>query len=286
MSHYYLTPTSKCNQNCLFCLVKGEFKINLSFEDAVSRLKKAHGQGATLLSLDGGEPTLLPYFKELIKQSISLGFKKIAIKTNGLGFSNYQYAKKVIEGNQNIIKIYLSLHGADKNIHDKLVQKNGSFDIALKAIKNIIKLKCDLISNIVICSLNFLYLKEYIDLLKQLGVKETIFLFIASRGNALKNPFIIPEIEMTVPFIKEAIDYANAKDVEVALTFFPFCLFDNYYINYAVESHMPDDIKDFDGLFGEKYKSEKCQKCRYYAKCPGVWKEYYQLKSFKFKPIR
>lgn len=286
MDHHHLTPTSKCNQNCLFCLVKKDPKINLSFEDAVSRLKKAHDQGATLLSLDGGEPTILPYFKELIKQSISLGFKNIAIKTNGFGFSNYQYAKTVIEGNQNIIKIYLSLHGADKNIHDKLVQKNGSFDTALKAIKNIIKLKCDFTSNIVICSLNFLYLKEYIDLLKQFGVKKTIFLFIASRGSALKNPFLIPKIEITVPFIKEAIDYANAKDVEVALTFFPFCLLDSYYLNYAVESHIPGEIKNFDELSEERYKSKKCQKCRYYPKCPGVWKEYYQLKSFKFKPIR
>jgi len=286
MSHYRLTPTSKCNQNCLFCLVKKDPKINLSFEKAVSRLKKAHDQGAALLSLDGGEPTLLSYFKELIKQSISLGFKKIAIKTNGLGFSNYQYAKTIIEGNQNIIKIYLSLHGADKNIHDKLVQKNGSFDTAIKAAKNIIKLKCDFTSNIVICSLNFLYLKEYVDLLKRLGVKKTIFLFIASRGSALKNPFLIPEIETTVSYIKEAIDYANSKNVEVALTFFPFCLLDDYYINFAVESHILGKIKNFDELSEERYKSKNCQKCRYYTKCPGVWKKYYQLRGFKFKPIK
>ncbi|MBU1323513.1 radical SAM protein [Patescibacteria group bacterium] len=266
-------------------MVKEEPKINLSFDDAVSRLKKAHGQGAVLLSLDGGEPTILPYFKELIKKSIYLGFKSIAIKTNGLGFSNYQYAKNIIEGNQNIIKIYLSLHGADKSIHDKLAQKNNSFSTALKAIKNIVKFKCDFTSNIVICSLNFLYLKEYIDLLKKLEVKKTIFLFIASRGNALKNSFLIPEIETTVPFIKEAIDYANSKDINVALTFFPFCLLDNYYINYAVEFHIPGEIKNFDELSEERYKSKNCQKCRYYAKCPGVWKEYYQLRGFQFKPI-
>jgi len=215
-----------------------------------------------------------------------LGFKKIAIKTNGLGFSNYQYAKTIIEGNQNIIKIYLSLHGADKNIHDKLVQKNGSFDTAIKAAKNIIKLKCDFTSNIVICSLNFLYLKEYVDLLKRLGVKKTIFLFIASRGSALKNPFLIPEIETTVSYIKEAIDYANSKNVEVALTFFPFCLLDDYYINFAVESHILGKIKNFDELSEERYKSKNCQKCRYYTKCPGVWKKYYQLRGFKFKPIK
>ena len=286
MNHYHLTLTTKCNQDCLFCLVKGGPEINLSYKDVVSQLKKARSQGADTLSIDGGEPTTLPYFKKLIKQSISLGFKKIAIKTNGWGFSDYKFAKTIIEGNENIIKIYLSLHGSNKLIHDKLAQTNGSFSIALKAIKNIIKLQGDFTSNIVICSLNFLYLKEYIDLLKKTGIKKTIFLFIASRGNTLKNPFLIPNIKDTIPFIKEAIDYANTKGIEVALTFFPFCLFDSYYINYAVEFHIPTNINKFDELYKERYKSVKCKKCKYYSKCPGVWKEYYKLKGFRFKPIK
>ena len=286
MHHYHLIPTTNCDQHCLFCLVKGDPEINLSYEDTVLKLKKARKQGAAFLSIDGGEPTLLPYFGKLIKQSIALGFKKIAIKTNGLGFSDYKFAKTIIEGNENVIKIYLSLHGSNRLIHDKLAQTNGSFSIALKAIKNIIKLQGDFTSNIVICSLNFLYLKEYIDLLTKTGIKKTIFLFIASRGNALQNPFLIPKIEDTIPFIKEAIDYANTKGIEVALTFFPFCLFDNYYINYAVEFHIPNNIDEFDELAAEHYKSPRCKKCKYYSQCPGVWKEYYKLKGFQFKPIK
>ena len=286
MHHYHLIPTTNCDQHCLFCLVKGDPEINLSYEDTVLKLKKARKQGAAFLSIDGGEPTLLPYFGKLIKQSIALGFKKIAIKTNGLGFSDYKFAKTIIEGNENVIKIYLSLHGSNRLIHDKLAQTNGSFSIALKAIKNIIKLQGDFTSNIVICSLNFLYLKEYIDLLTKTGIKKTIFLFIASRGNALQNPFLIPKIEDTIPFIKEAIDYANTKEIEVALTFIPFCLLDNYYINYAVEFHIPNNIYEFDELAAEHYKSPICKKCKYYSQCPGVWKKYYKLKGFNFKPIR
>jgi len=215
-----------------------------------------------------------------------LGFKKIAIKTNGRGFSDYKFAKTILEGNENIIKIDLSLHGPNKIIHDKLTQANGSFNTTLKAINNIIKSQGDLTSNIVICSLNFLYLKEYIDLLKKTEIKKTTFLFIALRGNALNNPLLIPNIEDTILFVKEAIDYANSKDINVALTFFPFCLLDSYYINYAVEFHIRNDINEFDELANERYKSPRCKRCKYYSKCPGVWKEYYKLKGFKFKPIK
>ena len=286
MNYYHLTPATKCNQDCLFCLIKGGPEINLSYKDVVSRLKKARNQGAAFLSIDGGEPTLLPYFGKLIKQSIALGFKKIAIKTNGRGFSDYKFAKTIIEDNENIIKIYLSLHGPNRIIHDKLTQTKGSFDTAIKAAKNIIKLQGDLTSNIVICTLNFLYLKEYIDLLKKTEIKKTTFLFIALRGNALNNPLLIPNIEDTILFVKEAIDYANSKDINVALTFFPFCLLDSYYINYAVEFHIRNDINEFDELANERYKSPRCKRCKYYSKCPGVWKEYYKLKGFKFKPIK
>jgi len=286
MNYYHLTPATKCNQDCLFCLIKGGPEINLSYKDVVSRLKKARNQGAAFLSIDGGEPTSLPYFGKLIKKSIALGFKKIAIKTNGRGFSDYKFAKTILEGNENIIKIDLSLHGPNKIIHDKLTQANGSFNTTLKAINNIIILQGDLTSNIVICSLNFLYLKEYIDLLKKTEIKKTTFLFIALRGNALNNPLLIPNIEDTILFVKEAIDYANSKDINVALTFFPFCLLDSYYINYAVEFHIRNDINEFDELANERYKSPRCKRCKYYSKCPGVWKEYYKLKGFKFKPIK
>jgi len=286
MNYYHLTPATKCNQDCLFCLIKGGPEINLSYKDVVSRLKKARNQGAAFLSIDGGEPTSLPYFGKLIKKSIALGFKKIAIKTNGRGFSDYKFAKTILEGNENIIKIDLSLHGPNKIIHDKLTQANGSFNTTLKAINNIIKSQGDLTSNIVICSLNFLYLKEYIDLIKKTEIKKTTFLFIALRGNALNNPFLIPKIEDTIPLVKEAIDYANSKDINVALTFFPFCLLDSYYINYAVEFHIRNDINEFDELANERYKSPRCKRCKYYSKCPGVWKEYYKLKGFKFKPIK
>jgi MoaA/NifB/PqqE/SkfB family radical SAM enzyme len=286
MNHYHLTLITKRNQDCLFCLVKGEPEINLSFKDAISKLKKARQQGAIFLSIDGGEPTLLPYFKKLIKQSISLGFKKVVIKTNGWGFSNYDFAKAVLLNNQHIIRINLSLHGPNAEIHDYLAQTSGSFKIAIKAARNITKLQGDLVANIVICSQNYKFLLPYINLIEKLKIKEVILLFIASRGNALKNTFLIPKIENTIPFVRQAISYADSKGIYLALTFFPFCLLDNYSLSHAVEFHISSSIELFDELAKERYKSKKCQSCKYYDKCPGVWKEYYKLKGFQFKPIK
>ena len=285
MKHYHLSITSKCDQNCIFCLVKDDPKVIMSYKKALSLLKNARQKGATLLSIDGGEPTILPYFKSLIKYSIKIGFKKIAIKTNGLGFYDYKFTKDIIEGNQNIIKIYISLHAGNKIVHDKLAQKTDSYNITCKAIKNIIRLNGDITANIVICSQNYLYLKEYIGLLKNLKIKQTIYLLTAARGNALKHPYIIPKIESVVPFVEESIDLADSLNIFVALTFFPFCALNKYYINNTVESKMTDNIKKFDGHYKEKYKSAKCKICKYYSNCPGVWKEYLKTNRFNFNPI-
>ena len=286
MEHYIFTPTTECNQDCLFCLVKRDARAQCSYKDTVTLLRKLHKQGIIKLSIDGGEPTLLSYFNKLIRQSIALGFKTIAIKTNGLGFSNYKFAQNILEGNETIIYIYVFLHGPNKISHDKLTQTRGSFDTAIKAAKNIIELQGNIIANIVINNLNFLYLKEYIDLLKKINIRETLFLFILPKGNALKNNFLIPNIKNIIPFIKEAIDYANSKNIHVGLTFFPFCLLGDYYIDFAVETHIPTSISNFDKSSGEIYKSNKCRDCKYFSKCPGIRREYFKLNGFHFKPIK
>jgi len=287
INHYHLTLGYRCNQNCLFCLLKKEENPNLSYRSALLRVKKARKEGANNLTIDGGEPTIFSYFPRLVRESIDLGFKKVVIKTNGLGFSDYKFAKDIIRGNENIVELYFSLHAHHKIIHDKLVNKKGSFETTVRAIKNIIRLQGKCLTNIVICNSNFQYLKEYIDLLKRLKIQKTNFIFIASQGNALKNSFLIPKIENTIPFITKAIDYANTKNITVNLTFFPFCLLGDYYMNYAVEFHMPDSINKFDEDYRKKYKAKECKKCKYFNKCPEVWREYYKIYGFiKAKPIK
>ena len=287
MDYYHLTLTSKCNHNCLFCLVKGVIKVNLSSKEAFKKLEKAHRQGAKYLSIDGGEPTILPYFKKLVNKAVNLGFKIIAVKTNGTGFSDYNFAREVIKGNEDIIRVYLSLHSSDKKIHDRLTKTEGSFDVAVRAINNITKLNGKLVINLVVCSLNYKHLKGFVEFLAEYKIQETILLFIVPQGNALKNKWLIPKIENTIPYVKKAIDLGNKLGIKVRLTFFPFCLLGKNYMQYAVEYNIPGDIRKFDSLFLKtRYQSPECKKCVFFTKCPGIFKEYYKIRGFHFKPIK
>ncbi|MCX6737240.1 MAG: radical SAM protein [Candidatus Parcubacteria bacterium] len=285
MNHYHLNLGNACNQNCIFCLVNGGKGNSLSFNRAILKLQKARENGAIYLSIDGGEPTIIPYFSKLVERSFLLGFKKMAIKTNGKGFSQYPFAKTILAKHKNDITIYLSLHGPSAEIHNKLTQTKKGFEIVLKAIKNITKLKGKVICNIVICTPNILYLKEYIALLKKMQIKEVIFLFIIPQGRALKNKFLIPKIEDTIPLVEDAIQYAKSLKITISLTFYPFCVLGKYKKD-AVEYHISTDLKHFDRLYKNKYSSQLCRNCLYAKNCPKIWKEYLKIYPFVFNPVR
>ena len=283
MNYYHLNLGNTCNQKCGFCLVNGGKGYMLSFKEAREKLQRARRQEAVFLGIDGGEPTIAPYFPELIEESFLLGFKKIAIKTNGTGFSHYHLARKSLARQKENITIYLSLHGPSAEIHDKLVSERGGFGRALKAIQNLNKLGVRVICNLVVCSSNFLYLKEYIGLLNRLHIQETIFLFIIPKGRALKHSYLIPRIVDTLPFIKQAIDYANNLGIKVSLTFYPFCILGKYK-NKTVEYHIKTDLNSFDQLYRDKYFARECQDCLYAKNCPRVWKKYIKFYPFVFAP--
>ena len=285
MKHYRLIFTSDCTQDCVFCLAKDDPRVRLSFPEVVALLKQQRARGAELLSIDGGEPTNVPYFPSLITKCLALGFKKIAVKTNGYGFADKRFSREVLEGRQDVIKLYLSLHGHNKNLHDRLSRVKGSFAVAMRAIRNVVNLDASIVTNIVVCSENFRFLKQYIDVLVQARVSKTIFLFIVPEGNALRNSSLIPALPEVIPYVQDAVDYANIKGVYPALTFFPFCALDPYYISYAAEAYMPDRFKDPEAFSARRHRPPQCLRCACYRLCPGVWEAYYTLHSFCFKPF-
>ncbi|MEM5781762.1 MAG: radical SAM protein [Candidatus Aenigmatarchaeota archaeon] len=282
----HLTLTKQCNQNCIFCLITEDKIKELKFNDVIKKIKKYKTSNNIFVSIDGGEPTIKPYFISFMKYLSKLKIQSIHLKTNGLRFQDRKFTEQVLKENKNRLKIYLSLEGPSSDIHDALTQTKGSFNGAIKSIKNIKNLGGEIITNIVINSLNYKYLKEYIDLLKKMDIKETIFLFIIPRGRAWAHRDLIPSLEKVRPYIEEAIHYADTQQIFISLTFFPFCLFSkSYYYTHAVEFNINKTISQWDKLNKERYVSPLCRKCIFVDKCPKVWHNYQKLYPFNFKPI-
>ncbi|MDI6826339.1 MAG: radical SAM protein [Candidatus Aenigmarchaeota archaeon] len=130
-----LSPTLRCNLDCLFCWRQEKNNINseeLSFEKYKEILKEAseiHVKEVRVIG--GGEPLLRKDTFAIMKEIKSKGMFGY-ICTNGTLF-NERMIKELVRIGFDHVKI--SLHGSNAEIHDSLVNVKGSFG---KSLKNII----------------------------------------------------------------------------------------------------------------------------------------------------
>lgn len=130
-----LSPTLKCNLNCLFCWRQENNNIDseeLTFEKYKKILKEASGMNVKEVRvIGGGEPLFRKDTFDVMKGIKSRGMFGY-ICTNGNLF-NETMIKELVQIGFDHVKI--SLHGSKAEIHDFLVNVKGAFE---KSLKNII----------------------------------------------------------------------------------------------------------------------------------------------------
>ncbi len=80
------TITERCNYNCLHCFHAADNNIQreeFSREEALRFLEEAEACGASAIRLTGGEPTLYPYFREIVEEIRNRGMRLKTLITNG-----------------------------------------------------------------------------------------------------------------------------------------------------------------------------------------------------------
>lgn len=249
----------------------------MDFNRVKELLESIKNENYTDVILTGGEITLRKDILNIIELAKNIGLSKLHIQTNGRRFSDLEFAEKIVRGNENFIDIFLSIHGHTADIHEGVTNTKGSFDETSKGIDNLVSLGAPIRTNTVISKYNYLFLDEIADFLLVKQVINLQFSFIHPIGEALKNPEAIPNIEDTIPFLKKALT-RNTGNTKILVEAIPFCLLEEDYI-YATENFLnkKEDLS--------KNKGEDCDKCVHYATCPGIWKRYFSLKGFDFKPI-
>jgi len=126
-----LTP--KCNLHCPYCRGLNQKELPLPYVQYVLQLWIDNG--LQNIRFSGGEPTLYPYLKSLIKGCKEVGIKRIAISTNGTQTLNYY--KALVDLGVNDFSI--SLDGGCCSTANKMMgiqkDKNKYFDRISKNIQ-------------------------------------------------------------------------------------------------------------------------------------------------------
>jgi Radical SAM superfamily len=135
----YLNITYQCQLRCLFCAANipiRQSRRSMRFRETIKAISECNK--GDYLVLSGGEPTLTPGFVALVNYANSRELK-IILQTNGLRFSDLDFAEQVVDAG--ITEIGIPIYSNKPHIHDSLTGVQGSFETSIKAIKNILSIR-------------------------------------------------------------------------------------------------------------------------------------------------
>ena len=124
-----LEPLYTCNLACIGCTPErhsGDLKDRLSLEACLEAVDQA---GAPVVSICGGEPTVYPELRELVRGTVARG-KHVFLCTNGLLLDRFYNAC----GPHRRLSVNVHLDGM-RDTHDMVCARDGVFDRAIEMIK-------------------------------------------------------------------------------------------------------------------------------------------------------
>ncbi len=243
----WLTTNRTCNNNCTWCYAKNS-KIKNSMD--ISLLKKYIDSlienGVEKFILIGGEPTIYESLFDVLEY-IKLKKTQVSMATNERKFSNYDFAKKIVQLGINSFDI--SLKGTSEEEYLELTGCSGLYE-AIKGINNLEKLGAKVCVSYVMCENN----KEKFIRLKNLLLENNI-------NNIL--------LELYKPSIEN--DYNDGPSInelaDICLT--AYKIFKNSSINYKFEMSIPLCVLD-KSLLEELEKNNKIKTCCHITTGRGI----------------
>jgi len=207
MSHAYLLfeLTRRCHNNCVFCYnvwkEDGDYpRDELTVDEAKLVLDRVFDETeCRFIGLTGGEPLMKKGVFEIASHITSRG-KGTVLISNGKLLTRETVHRCLDSG---IEYFEVSLHSHDREIHDRLAGRGGSFDEAIDAILHVIELGGHVNTVFVATRDNIGAFKEFVELNALLRAEWILFNRVACGGRGIDNwEQLVPDPAQ----IQEAID--------------------------------------------------------------------------------
>lgn len=261
-----------CNNNCIMCF---EPEKNITSSKEILNLidQNLNGKEKQVV-LSGKEITMRKDFFDILK----LIRKKnkdceIFLPTNGRMFSYKKYTKKFIDQNLGNVMITISILGSNSKTHDSITQVKGSFNQAVKGIKNLLKHNQDVHINVTLMKQNYQEIPEIVEKFIEMGVITLQFALIEPHGKAKENfKEYLPRLNDLSQYLDQGLSQGKNK---VIIKNIPVCQFYEYkdQISAPTQNHL-------------KQKGKNCHQCKHDQECFGIWSDYIKLYGDKeLEPI-
>lgn len=287
MKNLSIHLTDTCNNSCRFCVVDSHEGTAEKVDQKIVRkfLKVNANKGYDSVNIHGGEPTLLPDMFQVLETIQEFGYPFVSLQTNGRLLKDMDFARSLVD--RGVELFVISLHGKDAAMHDFFTQVEGSFDEALRGIKNVKKLGKKVRTNTVLCKQSYQTLSDIVQLSLSLGTDHINISNIHTTGRAYRHfDELVPRVTTIVPTVQKVIDEVVAAGKVVTVEGFPPCSlgpYRKYMVNW--------DNNEFKVLFRrmvlnnyEKFMEtstrkhgKMCETCTWNQRCGGIYKEYLQI---------
>ncbi len=273
-----LNLTYRCNNHCAFCAVGNRPRLDGDPARQLAALERARREGATLLDLDGGEPTLHPGLFDVIDRARALGYQRIAVTTNGRRCAYPPYARRLAVSG--LSTVLVSLHGPDAATHGALVGVEEAFSQTTEGIRQLLAAAppgVEVGVNATVVRGNVERLGELAALVQALGARRLNLQFLTPFGRATRDQ--APDATVAAAQVRAVVE-RWAGSLQVGIVNLPLCQLPGHEALVAPDlgkrqRHMvfvnDEEVNLAAYLAERRVRRPECAPCPFAACCAGFY---------------
>jgi len=280
---------TRCNLNCVYCMIGHEDRFLRPVHDIIADLKFARERSIEKVSFTGGEPTLHPDLLKLVSVSRAMGFRQAVLVTNGVTLSYPGRLKQIVDAG--ITAVGISFDTPQRETAEAM-WRSPVFDRVVEGMKSLHDFPDIPLGSIaVVTSMNFRHLPElarfFVDLNREL---DNLFIptldFVMPEENAwLNRRHVVPRLKEVIPYVRKALKYAHKHGLPLTFRGIPLCMlpglepysFDRYMTIFRLVRGPDGSTYDRTSLDMMRTRPAACRECLYSRECTGISRSYANL---------
>jgi MoaA/NifB/PqqE/SkfB family radical SAM enzyme len=283
----FVRVTSRCNQRCVFCNVRGGEEFDLPPEAARAAVAAAAAEAGTVVHLTGGEPTLRRDLFDLAWRARGREGRAVFLQTNALRLAQAGYAARLRAAG--VSDVIVSYHAADAALAESLTATPGTFALTRQGLAAAQAAGLGLWPNLVVCRANLGAGPAVVRALGRdaLAPRGLIVSVVQPHGLARQaGPAVVPRLRDSARAVRRTIRAAERAGMRYHLSTCenPLC----FVLRVVGERADAGEVRAYvrrrvaaNGCLGcpllgdmakDKVKPGRCADCALETVCFGVWR--------------
>ncbi|MCC6644991.1 MAG: radical SAM protein [Polyangiaceae bacterium] len=174
-AQYEIQLSHLCNNRCVFCVSGRNTHHKIApivpLDEVLGPLRSAREKGYQKVTVLGGEPTILPYFLDVVREAVALGFSEIVLFSNGARLHRPELLDAVLATGGNF-EFRFSFQGATRESHERTTKRKGSWDQLLASVDAARARGQRVTANMCVVATNYEDVPRFAELLVPRGVSQ------------------------------------------------------------------------------------------------------------------